>query len=72
MTAAFDHTYPHIARWVKQYGWIELGQDEFGTPLTRAMDASGIVWEAKDPYPTVEEALQAMEVSLADWLSDLG
>ncbi len=24
----FTETYPHIARWVKEHGWIEMGFDE--------------------------------------------
>jgi hypothetical protein len=43
----FAQTYPHIARWVRGYGWIEWGDDLF--PLERrscirALDEGGLVW----------------------------
>jgi hypothetical protein len=28
MTQSLDATYPTVARWVQEYGWIEIGQDD--------------------------------------------
>jgi hypothetical protein len=27
MAQSIDATYPTVARWVMEYGWIEIGQD---------------------------------------------
>ena len=56
----FDQSYPHIAKWVRGYGWIEWGDDLF--PLERpscirALDEGGLIWAGKDRYPTLDDAL---------------
>jgi hypothetical protein len=43
----FAQNYPHIAKWVRGYGWIEWGDDLF--PLERrscirALDEGGLIW----------------------------
>jgi hypothetical protein len=57
----FAQTYPHIARWVRGYGWIEWGDDLF--PLERrscirALDEGGLVWAGEETYATVDDALR--------------
>ena len=34
----FEQTYPHITRWVKEHGWIELGGDGMSPSWVRALD----------------------------------
>jgi hypothetical protein len=34
----------------------------------RALDEGGLVWESSDDYETLDEALQALEIELAEWL----
>ena len=36
--------------------------------IGRALDESGLVWESSDEHEGVDEALQALEVELAEWL----
>jgi len=40
--------------------------------LVRALDKGGLVWESSDDHETVDEALQALEIELAEWLEQLG
>ena len=61
----FEQTYPNIARWVKSYGWIEIGGDLYSQSLIRALDEGGMVWESKDNDATLAETLNALE-SLRD------
>lgn len=35
----FEQMYPHIARWVTSYGWIEIGADLYSRSLVRAFAA---------------------------------
>jgi hypothetical protein len=36
--------------------------------LVRALDEGGLVWESSDEHESVDEALQALEVELAEGL----
>jgi hypothetical protein len=52
------------------YGWIEVGQDLPGHSFIRALDEGGLVWEGEATYPTVDDALQALDTALAAWLRE--
>ena len=68
MESQFSKAYPNIAHWVNTQGWIEIGQDEYSDSLVRALDEGGLVWESSDDQKTVDEALQALEIELAERL----
>ena len=65
MTA--EDAYPHIASWVRDFGWIEIGQDDFSRSMVRALDIGGLIWEGKPSYATLDTALQDLEQALAAW-----
>jgi hypothetical protein len=65
MTA--ETTYPHLARWVRDCGWIEIGQDDFSRSMVRALDIGGLIWEGKPRYATLDAALLDLEEALAAW-----
>ncbi len=64
-SSGFEHMYPHSARWVKFYGWIEIGADLYSKSLVRALDHGGMVWESDENYATLDEMLNALESFLA-------
>ena len=68
MKSQFSEIYPNIAHWVTTQGWIEIGQDEYSDSLVRALDEGGMVWENSDEHQTVDEALQALGLELAERL----
>jgi hypothetical protein len=70
MNKSFEQTYPNITCWVKAYGWIEIGQDEYSDSLVRAINEGGVAWESKGDYKTLDEVLQALETGLAEWIDD--
>lgn len=72
MANSFDDTYPNIAYWVESFGWIEVGQDEYSTSMVRALDEGGLVWEGKDTYETLDEAMQALERALGECIKEYG
>jgi hypothetical protein len=72
MPDTFEQTYPHIARWVREYGWIEIGYDDYRRSFARALDGGGLIWEGEGPYPTMDAALQALEAGITEWLRDQG
>ena len=68
MESQFSKAYPNIAHWVDALGRIEIGPDEYSSSLVRAIDEGGLIWESSDDHETVDEALQALEIELAEWL----
>jgi hypothetical protein len=51
MTQHLDATYLTVARWVQEYGRMEIGQDEFSRSFIRALDDGGMAWEGQEPTP---------------------
>ena len=72
MAQSLDAIYPTIVRWVQEYGWIEIGQDEIRRSFIRALDDGGMVWEGRKSYPTLDAALQDLEVELIAWMQEQG
>jgi hypothetical protein len=54
--------------WQLSQGWIEIREEEYSSSLVRALDEGGLVWESSDEHESVDEALQALEMELAEWL----
>lgn len=70
--APVEQAYPHVARWVRSEGWIEIGHDEWSRSFVRALDLGGTVWEGEPAYPSLDEALRALETGLAAWMRRQG
>jgi hypothetical protein len=70
MAQRLDTTYPTIARWVKEIGWLEIGQDHMSRSFIRAFDEGGLVWEGREHYATLDAALQDLEAGLANWMQE--
>ena len=62
-----ETNYPHVARWVQDFGWIEIGQDDYSHSMVRALDIGGMIWEGKASYTTLDDALQDLDQALAVW-----
>ena len=69
---SFEETYPSISLWVKSYGWIEIGRDEYSTSFIRVLDAGGMIWESKDNYPSLDKALRDLEIRLTKAIEEIG
>jgi hypothetical protein len=61
---AFEDRYPNLAGWV-QDGWIELGRGDYSRSFVRVLDVGGLVWEGKERYETVDEALFEADEAIA-------
>ena len=71
MTRSFEERYPNVAGWARD-GWIELGRDEYSRSFIRILDIGGMIWEGKEKYETVDEALAEAEAAIAAWLEGNG
>lgn len=72
MATSFDEQYPNIAWWAQSGGWIELGYDDYNRTLIRVLDIGGMLWEGKEEYETVAEAMDEAEAFLAKWAEENG
>jgi hypothetical protein len=72
LVPSFEQSYPHITRWVKTQGWIEIGEDDYSHPFVRALDAGGMVWEGQEQgeYATMDDMLNALEEGLTAWMRE--
>jgi hypothetical protein len=61
--AAVEQTFPATAKWVREYGHIEIGDQEMFGFVVRALDYSGIIFE-DDKTDTLAEAMAALEEGL--------
>jgi hypothetical protein len=63
--------FPAIDRWVREYGWIEIGVQELSGFVARALHEGGT--QVEDDRPdTLSEALAALEVGLTRWFEEQG
>jgi hypothetical protein len=69
---SFERTYPHIARWIKIQGWIEVGSDGMSPSWIRALDEGGMVWEGGDPSKSLDEVFEELDAALAKWMKEAG
>ena len=65
-----DDVFPHLAAWVDERGWIEIGADDYSRSFIRVLDTGGMVWEGKARYPSLGAALRAADTALAELLAD--
>ena len=68
---SFERMYPHIARWIKTQGWIEIGADGMSPSWIRALDEGGLVWEGGDPSKTLDEAFEELDTALGEWMGGM-
>ena len=68
----FEQQYPTIQRFVKEIGWIEIGQDSVVTSFVRAYDQGGTVYEGKSSYRSLDAALADLEVGIQAYLDENG
>jgi hypothetical protein len=66
-----EKLFPPIARWVRGYGHIEIGDQEMFGFVARALDYGGLAFEDDKP-DTLAEALAALEKGLTEWFKEQG
>jgi hypothetical protein len=69
-TFSLERFYPNITRWVKEHGWIEIGQNDCSSSFIRVLDEGGLVWEGEDSYETMNDAMKALESGIAEWMKE--
>lgn len=73
MEDEFADKYPAITAWVRNGGYIEIGQTSYELPaFVKALDEGGMIWEGELKYDTMDEAFQALENGIAAFLKEQG
>jgi hypothetical protein len=69
--AAVEALFPAVAKWVRGYGHIEVGDQEGFGFVVRAIDYGGVVFEDDKP-DTLAEAMAALEKGVAEYFEQEG
>lgn len=70
-TPDVQKAYPAIAKWVRGFGHIEIGDQEGFGFIVRAIDYGGVVFESDEP-DTLAEAMAALEKGLEAYFEQEG
>jgi hypothetical protein len=68
-TSDIEEQFPAVAKWVRSYGWIEVGSEQSFGFVVRALDDGGLICENEDCSSLVD-AMAALETGLAAWFKD--
>jgi hypothetical protein len=63
--------FPAVAKWVRGYGHIEIGDQECFGFIVRALDYGGMVFEDNAVH-TLAEGLASLEKGLRKWFGERG
>lgn len=69
---SFERSYPNIAAWFSNGGWVEIGYVEYTKSFVRALDEGGIVWEGASKYGSIDRALEALDKGITEWVEEYG
>lgn len=62
--------YPNLNHIVFERCWIEIGFDEYSQSFICALDHGGMVWEGRQFYDSLAEAMTDLERGLAQWMQE--
>lgn len=63
-------SYPHLWRWVAEFGTVEIGHCAQTRSFIRLLDEGGIVWKGRCSYPTLDAALADADRGVSRWIED--
>lgn len=67
-----DEQYPHLCRFLKVQGWVAIGQDDYSASFVRALDPGGMVYEGKNHYASLEDALADLDAGIKAYMDEQG
>jgi hypothetical protein len=65
--SGFEERYPALTRWMKDQGWIEVGDIDGSRSMIQVLDMGGMVWEGDASYESLDDAFQAAEKAIAEY-----
>ncbi|WP_404785901.1 hypothetical protein [Altericista sp. CCNU0014] len=65
--------YPTLTRFVNEIGRVEIGLGNYMiSAFVVAYDEGGTVYEGKDAYSSLDEALQDLDAGIKEYLEEFG
>ena len=68
----FEEEYPYISRFVEEQGKIEIGYGDYVPYFVIAYDEGGNVFEGKEEYDSMDQALADLEAGIKDYMEEHG
>ena len=62
--------YPHLCRWVAEFGTLEIGYSHETRSFIRALVTGGMAWHGRRAYPSLDAALADAEAGIARFLKE--
>lgn len=73
ITSFGSRLHPHLWRWLREFGTVEIGQCRQTGSFIRVLDEGGIVWKGRRSYRSLDAALAEAEAGVARWMrNELG
>jgi hypothetical protein len=66
-----EAAYPDVASWVRNCGWIEIGDMDWQGFVVRALNEGGMIYE-KEGCRTLAEAMAALEKGIGKFFDEEG
>lgn len=63
-------SYPHLWRWVTEFGTVEVGHCGQTRSFIRVLDEGGMVWKGRQSYRSLEAAMADAEAGATRWMKD--
>ena len=72
MPTELEKQYPNIVKWLKEDGWIELGESPYAGGGAKAFDEGGCVFEGRSSYRSLDAMLKDVDAGIGRWLKENG
>jgi hypothetical protein len=59
---------PHLWRWVREFGTVEIGYCHQTRSFIRVLDEGGLIWKGRRSYRSLDAALADAEAGVARWM----
>jgi hypothetical protein len=63
-------SYPHLWRWVAEFGTVEIGHCGQTRSFIRVLDEGGMIWKGRRSYRTLDAALADAEAGVSRWMKN--
>lgn len=63
-------SYPHLWRWLSEFGTVEIGHCHQTRSFIRVLDEGGLIWKGRRSYRSLDAALADAEAGVAQRMRD--
>jgi hypothetical protein len=63
-------SYPHLWRWLSEFGTVEVGSCHQTRSFIRVLDEGGLIWKGRRSYRSLDAALADAEAGVSRWMKE--